>query len=161
MKPEPLDHHRFGFLWRLFGLLFMIAGLSKIYDPSAFLTAISAYRFPWAEGTSRILAISLPWLEFLIGSCLMTGLWREGARYGMIGLLSLFTLATGQAWIRELELSCGCFELPGINANLLRILDSAPAATLRNTLWLSACFWLLRKEGNHRPLQTLPPKKRE
>lgn len=160
MNPAPLGHHRFGFLWRLFGLLFMIAGLSKISDPSAFLLAISAYHLPWAEGTSRILAISLPWFEFLIGTCLVAGVWQEGARYGMLGLLSLFTLATGQAWIRGLELSCGCFQLPGINANLLRILDSAPAATLRNTLLLSACLWLQWKGGSHRPLQDFPPRKK-
>ena len=77
---------------------------------------------------------------------LVVGVWKEATRFSLVGLLSLFSVVTGQAWIRGLEISCGCFELPWVNPDLLHFFESPPVATIRNLIWLSACLWLLKRD---------------
>lgn len=133
---------RFG--WSLFGLMFLWAGFSKISDPIGFLASIHSYQLPLPPGTAESIALILPWFELLCGGLLICGMWLETSRLAVVGLLLVFTLVTGQAWLRGLELSCGCFELDFIDSRYLRVMESAGFSFCRNLVLLGGGLCLLR-----------------
>jgi len=126
------------------------ASVSKLSDPIGFLASIHSYQLPLPSGLARTIAIVLPWFELLCGALLVIGFWTEAARRALIGLLVAFTAVTGQAWLRGLELSCGCFELDFIDPRYLRIIESAGFSFCRNLVLLAACGYLLRRSDDLR-----------
>lgn len=126
------------------------ASVSKLSDPIGFLASIHSYQLPLPSGLARTIAIGLPWFELLCGALLVIGFWTEAARRALIGLLVAFTAVTGQAWLRGLELSCGCFELDFIDPRYLRIIESAGFSFCRNLVLLAACGYLLRRSDDLR-----------
>ena len=126
------------------------ASVSKLSDPIGFLASIHSYQLPLPSGLARTIAIVLPWFELLCGALLVIGFWTEAARRALIGLLVAFTAVTGQAWVRGLELSCGCFELDFIDPRYLRIIESAGFSFCRNLVLLAACGYLLRRSDDLR-----------
>ena len=67
-------------------------GNYKIVDPP--LDAIAAY--------------TVPWFEVLAGVCLVLGILRRGAILTVTGLVLVFCVCIGWAWIHQLDISCGC-----------------------------------------------------
>jgi len=59
----------------------------------------------------------LPWMELLLGLCLISGLFVSGALLGGIILMGVFTFAQASAISRGLAISCGCFNTS--NAGLI------------------------------------------
>lgn len=137
-------------IWRLFGLVLVWAGGSKILDPVGFLGVIHSYQLSLPDLVARLVAIVLPWFECLCGLLLVSGYWKGMVRWVLVVLLGGFTVVTGQAWWRGLELSCGCFELGFLDPNVLRWVESAGFALIRNLGWLGVCAWLLRRENASR-----------
>ena len=133
-------------LWRFFGLMLIWAGGSKILDPVGFLGVIHSYQLALPDLVARLVAIVLPWFECFCGLLLIAGFWPEMSRWSLVILLGGFTVVTGQAWWRGLELSCGCFELGFLDPRVLRWVESAGFALFRNLVWLGVCFWLMRRE---------------
>ncbi|AHF94970.1 hypothetical protein OPIT5_00105 (plasmid) [Opitutaceae bacterium TAV5] len=94
-----------------FGLagVFLWSGFAKVSEPAAFLASIEGFRilpYHWAWLTSLL----LPWLEITTALALLAGRsWtRAGALLAALMLLG-FMVAVGSAWIRGLEINCGCF----------------------------------------------------
>ena len=87
---------------------FVIAALPKIQDPVAFATSVSAFRVI-DSGLSSWVAVLLPWLELVIGFGILLPIIRRtsGALIGL--LLILFIALHTSAWMRGLDISCGCF----------------------------------------------------
>ena len=92
----------------LLSLVFVYAGTSKLLDPQAFSTSIDHYHllpYPLVLG----LALYLPWLEIVTGLAVMLH-WRyRGALVLLIALYALFSTALASAWMRGLNIDCGCF----------------------------------------------------
>lgn len=88
--------------------VFINAGLPKIQNPVEFAAAIDGYRI--ISGSLTLwAAIILPWLELIIGiGLLMPGL-RVASAYIISMLLGLFIALHASAWIRGLDINCGCF----------------------------------------------------
>ena len=97
------------FLFRLFlGVLFIYASVDKILHPAAFAKII--YNFHILPGfLINILAIVLPWLEFMVGTCLILGIRLDAAALLASSLLGVFIVALGINLIRGLDINCGCF----------------------------------------------------
>jgi|Deesub1362A_J573_1020465.scaffolds.fasta_scaffold00270_4 uncharacterized membrane protein YphA (DoxX/SURF4 family) len=96
-------------IFRLFlGGLFVYAGSIKVLDPGGFAQAVYNYRLlpGWAVNP---VAIILPWVEIVTGTCLLLGIWIPGASLLASGLLSLFFLALTSSLARGLDIACGCF----------------------------------------------------
>lgn len=93
--------------WGLGGI-FIYAGLVKAIDPGEFLQDIGSYRLV-GRWPALLVASLLPWLEIMAGVALV---WRRGER-GAVRILQiltiLFIVSLGQAWIRGLDIRCGCF----------------------------------------------------
>ena len=140
--------------WRLFGFLFLFAGGSKLLDSHGFLESIYAFQLPLPALGAKIVALVLPVFEIVCGALLLMGSCREVAEMSVFSLLCSFTVITGQAWLRGLELSCGCFELEFLGDALLRWVESAGGSFLRNlglTIACSGLIWWPVVDGNPLP----------
>lgn len=91
------------------GLVFVLAGISKLVAPGTFSATLLAYDL-LPVALLRPVALSLPWVELVVGLYLLAGLFTRVAAWAAIGLLAVFMLAIGQALLRGLSLEdCGCF----------------------------------------------------
>ncbi|MFU8847809.1 MAG: MauE/DoxX family redox-associated membrane protein [Opitutales bacterium] len=88
--------------------VFISAGLPKVQDPIAFAASIDGFRIV-SGSLSLWTAVVLPWLEIIIGIGLLTP-WLRRASASLIALLlALFIILHASAWIRGLDINCGCF----------------------------------------------------
>ncbi|HTP80632.1 MAG TPA: MauE/DoxX family redox-associated membrane protein [Bacteroidota bacterium] len=92
----------------LVGLLFILAGAEKMGDTEAFALSIMNYQLS-SESVATLLATVLPWVEFLAGLAILTGVYFRGASLIAALSLVLFTGAVATALLRRLDISCGCF----------------------------------------------------
>jgi uncharacterized membrane protein YphA (DoxX/SURF4 family) len=90
------------------GGVFIYAGALKALDPAQFATDVDNFRLlPYAA--SCAVAVYLPWLEILAGTALALGVLRSGAVLILGAFLGVFLVALSSAWVRGLDISCGCF----------------------------------------------------
>jgi len=93
------------------GAVFVYAAWTKLREPwELFAMSIDAYKvLPyWA-----VLAVAraLPWAEMLIGLALMAGRWlRVSAGAASLLLLMFFALMV-RAYVKGMQIDCGCFGL--------------------------------------------------
>ena len=92
----------------LLGAVFLLASYDKILHPQAFAQAVYNYQI-LPDGLVNLAAMILPWLELLLGVCLIGGVWLPGATLVGTGLLALFIGALVYNQIRGLDIHCGCF----------------------------------------------------
>lgn len=101
------------------GAVFLYASVDKILKPGDFARIIYHYQMigpSQALGPfwPNLLAITLPWIEALVGLALVTGFWRREAALVAGGLLVVFVAAVGSALARGIDLeNCGCFSVSG------------------------------------------------
>jgi uncharacterized membrane protein YphA (DoxX/SURF4 family) len=113
---RPLLHALLGIA---LGAVFLYAAYDKILHPADFARIVYHYQLigpnqhvgPWA---SNLLAVTLPWIEVVLGLALLTGVWRrEGATLASV-LLVVFVVAVSAALARNIDLeNCGCFSVSG------------------------------------------------
>jgi len=130
-------------------LLLLWAAVSKLGNPTDFLGSLYAYELPLPRDFTKVVAVVLPWVELLCGLLLLGRVWAESALWLLGGLLIVFLTATGQAWGRGLQISCGCFDLAlfGVDPahpGWLKLVESPAFAFMRNLVLLAATGFLLR-----------------
>jgi uncharacterized membrane protein YphA (DoxX/SURF4 family) len=96
----------------LLGGLFIFASVPKILNPAEFSRTVYYYRLLPAQAVNFI-AITLPWVELLVGILLVIGLKVRGAAFVAAGSLVVFTVAMITALARGLNIDCGCFSAAG------------------------------------------------
>jgi uncharacterized membrane protein YphA (DoxX/SURF4 family) len=96
----------------MLGCVFIYASLDKIRHPELFAEAVYNYQLA-PEMAVNLVAIWLPWLEFLCGILLVLGLWVRGSILILSGLLLVFLSAIGINLARGLDIHCGCFTTQG------------------------------------------------
>jgi putative oxidoreductase len=90
------------------GLLFVVAGALKAWDPAEFAREIARYQLvPWSVAV--IGAVYLPWLEMLAGTLLLFRRFERGALLIITFLLIVFSAVLFSAMVRGLNIDCGCF----------------------------------------------------
>jgi uncharacterized membrane protein YphA (DoxX/SURF4 family) len=96
-------------LLRLYlGGVFLFASLHKIAHPGTFALDVATYQFlPLAF--VNVFALTVPWIELLIGIQLLVGFRARAAALVCSLLMIAFMIALGSALARGLDLSCGCF----------------------------------------------------
>ena len=94
------------------GAVFVYASIDKIIHPQAFAEAIANYQILPLLLVNPA-AIVLPWLEFVIGSLLICGIWMPGAVVTATALLTTFMVAFIFNIARGLDVYCGCFATAG------------------------------------------------
>lgn len=90
------------------GCIFIYAAIGKIDNPEQFAKEISNYRMtlPWMV---NMMAIILPWLEFVMAIFIITGIRLRANAIISSGLLLIFIFAVLSAMFRNLDINCGCF----------------------------------------------------
>ncbi len=90
------------------GFIFIYAAIPKIIRPDEFADGINNYRIlPYF--LVNLLAIGLPYVELLFGLFLFIGIRIKAASLGTTLLMVVFILAVLSAWIRGIDITCGCF----------------------------------------------------
>jgi putative oxidoreductase len=88
--------------------VFLAAAITKIVDPAAFVASIQTYRLI-PDGAAAIFSVWLPWLELSAALAIFPRRQRSGASWLLLALTVVFLIALSQAWLRGLDISCGCF----------------------------------------------------
>jgi uncharacterized membrane protein YphA (DoxX/SURF4 family) len=92
----------------LLGAVFLFASYDKILHPQAFAQAVYNYQI-LPDAAVNLAALVLPWIELLLGLCLVTGFWLPGATALSTGLMTVFIGSLVFNQIRGLDIYCGCF----------------------------------------------------
>lgn len=120
-------------------LVFIYAGGSKMSDVTVFAGHVAAYQIlPYAM--NYLVAVTLPYIEFLAGLLLLFNARVRPALVAIGGMTGVFMLALGSVLLRGLEIDCGCFN-PGEGESV-----SAQVALLRDVglMILVGVVWWLR-----------------
>ena len=136
-------------LSRLLGLLLIWAALSKISDINEFLNALAAYQIGLPLVLLKAIAIVLPWVELICGMLLIVSPEKPEALSLTLVMFGVFLLATAQAWLRGLNITCGCFDLSlfgiGHGHPVAKVVESVWFAFFRNLALTGLACWLFRK----------------
>ncbi|MBT3180660.1 MAG: DoxX family membrane protein [Candidatus Marinimicrobia bacterium] len=99
------------FFFRLIlGIIFLYASWDKIAHPAEFAKAIGNYHaVPF--GLENMIGLVLPWLELLVGFCLIAGIMVDGAAILCVIMNVVFIFAISQALARGISIDCGCFSV--------------------------------------------------
>lgn len=119
----------------LFGGLFVWTGVLKAQNPSLFLLNVRSFDL-LGDPYAAWLALSLPWIEIFAGLAVMTGILRSGGLLLLNGMLVVFLIAILQAWVRGIDLKCGCFGPGDQSSNYIELI-------LRDLVLLAVGGWLM------------------
>jgi uncharacterized membrane protein YphA (DoxX/SURF4 family) len=122
--------------------VFITAALPKITDVASFALSIDQYQLFPSVGVT-LLALSLPWLELVVGLGLLVPQVQKSSRRLCATLLSLFIAVHISALARGIEVQCACFgeESSG---------SSVDEALVRNVGLLVLAIAILYWEQMHR-----------
>ncbi len=133
------------------GSTFIYASFDKIIDTESFAKIIYNYQL-LPNYLVPIVSILLPWLEFVSGLFLITGLFMRASSFIISSLLLVFIIAIITNIVRGVDIDCGCFSTGDnsskISWNLIirdiALLISAIIIFIYNKgeLVLSKCFCL-------------------
>jgi putative oxidoreductase len=88
--------------------VFAYAGGVKVADPAGFAASVGNYRLLPAWSVN-LLAICLPWVELGAALALCVPAWRRSGALLVLGMSGTFATAILSAWLRGLDIACGCF----------------------------------------------------
>ncbi len=92
----------------ILGGVFVFASIDKILHPAAFAEAVYNYQI-LPDSLINLTAIVLPWLELVLGSLLIIGVWMPGSVLASNLLLLTFIGVLIYNTSRGLDIHCGCF----------------------------------------------------
>jgi uncharacterized membrane protein YphA (DoxX/SURF4 family) len=101
----------------LLGAIFIVAAYTKLHFDGAwhfgdyhffFAMAIDSYKLV-PTTIAQWMALSLPWVELLLGVTLISGVGLRWAGLFASGLMAVFIIAMVHAYVLKLEIMCGCF----------------------------------------------------
>jgi uncharacterized membrane protein YphA (DoxX/SURF4 family) len=99
------------------GAVFLYACWDKILEPRKFAAIVYRNQVIGPNATlgflpANLLAVTLPWIELLVGALLVSGIWRREAAAVAGTLLVVFLCAVGIATAQGIDLqNCGCFSV--------------------------------------------------
>lgn len=106
----------------IIGVYFLYAGWGKIVDPWQFYLDIKNYQI-LSPTLAMMSALSLPWIEVIVGLFFIVGFNLRGSALILTGLMGLFILAILSAVWRGLDISCGCISGTAQPVGFLKIIE--------------------------------------
>lgn len=88
--------------------VFLYAAVPKLLDWPGFSEAVARYHM-LPDAITPALSLLLASLELVLGFLLLTGIYVRLSAWLTIGLNVMFIIAMGQAMVRGIDISCGCF----------------------------------------------------
>ena len=124
------------------GAVLIAAGALKLRDPAAFATEVANYHL-WPS-LAPFVAAALPGLEIVVGAGVVffpIG-WRRPAALAALLLMVMFAVAVSAAYLRHINVNCGCFGTGGGPITGLTVLrDLALVAAAAALLVLDRRAW--------------------
>lgn len=120
------------------GVVFVIAGYTKLKSPFLFEMAVDAYRIlpPWGV---IVVARSLPWLEVALGLLLLVG-WKLRYFSSFAALLvGFFVGVMAFTFSRGVEANCGCF---GFGEKISGLTLARDSVFLALAVFLAVYSWI-------------------
>ena len=121
------------------GGMFIYSSLPKIRHPYDFLFSVYSYELAGPK-LGMFVAMTLPWLEVLVGICLVGGVFISGALLVSAGMAAMFTFVLGSALYHKLAITCGCF---GASSTEIIGLSTVLRAVLIAVFSMLAYLWLI------------------
>ena len=90
------------------GLSFLIAGFPHWSNSYYFLGSIYAYKLV-EPGIGQIMAMGMPIIQLVLALCFLTRVFLDAAHLATLFLLVSFAAVQTSAYIRGLDISCGCW----------------------------------------------------
>ncbi len=101
-----------------FAGIFLFAAYSKIVDPAAFAKNVNNFHI-LPGGFVNVFALTLPWVEALVGFGLLFGIWGRASAWLTALMLVMFTVAIFVAIANGVNINCGCFtQNPEVKSSL-------------------------------------------
>jgi putative oxidoreductase len=129
--------------------VFIVAALAKISDPPGFAHEISNYKLLPASAVNP-LALTLPWLEMVLGVCFFLGPFRRTAGRLAALLLVVFIGALSINLARGRPVDCGCFSTTAKTKTEAERLGDMKLAILRDVFFLAMTAQLLMARKDDR-----------
>ena len=105
------------------GAVFVVAGLSKVPIHSEFIDVVLEYAL-LPSSLARLYGLVLPWLEIVIGSGLILGLFTRFFSILSLPVIVSFAIANVSAMLLKLGEECGCVgDWLTLNAEMALTLD--------------------------------------
>ncbi len=124
----------------LIGSILIYASINKIADPGGFAKAIDNYHLiPF--GIENSMAIVLPWVELIVGICLIFGIFIDGAAFLVIIMMIVFIAAITFAILSGYNIECGCGLKPGELVGIQKLIEDLTYLILA---------WMILKRPNNR-----------
>ena len=121
----------------IIGIVFIKASLDKIAHPAEFAKVIGLYdAVPF--GLENLMAMAMPWLELLVGICLVAGFMVDGAAIMSVVMMVVFIFAISQALARGLTFECSCFSVTENSGDKIGL-----PTILRDIVLLVMSLWVL------------------
>ncbi len=92
----------------IIGLVLILSGIPHWNNPYFFLGSIYSYHLV-TPGIGQTVALSLPLIQLVVGTCLLARKYLNAARLASLLLFFCFASVQSIAYIRGLDISCGCF----------------------------------------------------
>ena len=93
------------------GLLLVAASVDKVGDPATFAKIIHECYDILPAALVPLASVTIPWLEFFTGLCLVLGFrWRAAALI-FCTLMAVYILTIGWDLSRGVDCNCGCFKM--------------------------------------------------
>ena len=118
------------------GGMFVFASWFKIQDPQQFAMLVAQYQF-LPNGSVNLFALFMPQLELWTGLALVFTPRNREAALLLLCMFAAFIVALGQAVVRNLGITCGCFELAGAMDK-----RDAWSSLVRDLVLLAPTAWL-------------------
>jgi putative oxidoreductase len=142
------------------GFMFIASSVPKIRQPFMFLGSVYGYELVRPKLGVQV-AMALPWLELLVGVCLVGGVFVGGALLASTGMGVLFTFVLASALWRHLDISCGCFTTSLAGKISYATLIRAVVITLVSAAAYAATILLQPKEWQAAPGDPEPRQERQ
>lgn len=92
----------------IFGVVFLISGIPHWGNSYFFLGSVYAYKLV-DPGIGQMIAIGMPMIQLVLAICFLTRTFLDAAHLGTLFLFLCFATVQSQAYLRGLDISCGCF----------------------------------------------------
>lgn len=121
------------------GGMFIFASWFKIQNPHEFAMLVAQYQFlpSWSV---NLFGLVMPQLELLTGLAIIFTPWNREASALLLAMFAAFIVALAQAVIRDLGITCGCFEIEGAVDK-----QEAWISLVRDLILLAPTIWLLTR----------------
>lgn len=123
------------------GGMFVCASWFKIQNPQGFALLVAQYQF-LPQWMNNIFALFMPQMELWTGLLLIVSRWNREMAVLLLAMFVAFIAALTQAVVRDLGITCGCFEIDGAMSK-----KEAWVSLVRDLILLGPTIWLAFRPG--------------